>query len=217
MQPQATLHRPGSVSGKWHIVDASRGMSARVALGKQSLVEAMLCNIPNIGLAKGGNKDTWVMCSSHDNTTIAAQFELCKHHKTDERKVKHGCAMKPSSHCHQQDQIFPGTIDKIGGGATPTEVRGGVTLAHSTDLRPGPLPDWNVSNYVACMRTTIGIMLELWWEMKGQNVSHTVADLCGHMTLPWSLDCGESSKSWEYQQVSTLENTSFIWIQQLYS
>jgi len=175
----ATCHRsidPGS--DQWKVawgMPTVEGMSARNALGNNGC-EASLCDIPNIGWPKG-QQQTRVM------------FAVTQ---TDE-KSNTGCEWSLTSTVITAGiQSLP-HIRWIGGGATPTEIRGGYILAHINWLAPGPLPYWNASicgMHRPLILGHVGVMVRV--ERTKTNVIHSqIYVACDfpmvHMMWKWKI------------------------------
>src|SRR5882724_7631821 len=145
------------------------------------MVEASYVTYPTLGWPKGQQQTPESCCS----TTRQMRNQILDVNEALTFTVINSRFTKPSQH-----------IRRIGGGATPTEIRGGYILAHSTDLHQ-VLCHIEMPQLCGMCETIIlghvGVMVRL----RGQNNSHTFTDLHGHMTFPQSHDYGKVKKSWE--------------------
>src|SRR5882724_7115562 len=96
------------------------------------MVEASYAAYPTLGCPKGQQQIPESCCRSPKQLPLPHQFDLC----STTRQMRENKIL-------DVNEAFTFTVidsrntklsKQIGGGATPTEVRGGCTLAHSSDL-----------------------------------------------------------------------------------
>ena len=164
------------------------------------MVEASYAAYPTLGCPKGQQQTPESCCSSPKQLPLPHQFELCSTtRQMRENKVLDVNETLTFTVIDSRNTKVSQHNGQIGGGHSYRSQRR-VYSGPLKWLAPGPLTDWNASMMWHVRDCNAG---SCWSDGEGWEESHTFADLRGHVTFPWSHDCGKVVNSWEISHLCT--------------